>query len=311
MNALPVACSNDWLGPSLRLEAHPVAAVALRHGPPPPLPDVELIAGDVDPAQRLSLAQHGFLELRLEAALGRLAAMETLLEAERLHARQAQTALAVAERALQRHRETIVASDQQRQDAAGEIERLKQGLHGAALEKTRQDHQIAALVAALAGKTAEIERLKGVGAGIEAELRATRSKQNAASDALQRECLRLEETLQGERRDKVLLQRALDLARANRRALQDQLQQPAGPRPPDHRIALRSPSGSSAMSLHPNEAMRANEALRLPVALPPAALPPAAFLPSAILPPSQTLEQDGPMQPPCPALAEHLHAACN
>lgn len=302
MNALPVACSNDWLGPSSRLEAQPIAAAALRHGPSHPLPEAELITPDVDPVQKLSLAQHGFLELRLEAALGRLAAMETLLEAERLHARQAQAALAVAERALQRHRETIVASDQHRQDAAGEIERLKQGLHGAALEKARQGHQIAALIAALASKSAEIERLKDAGAGIEADLRATRSKQNAASDALQRECLRLEETLQGERRDKVLLQRALDLARANRRALQDQLQQPAGPRPPDHRIALRSPSGSGTMFLRPSESLPANDALL-----------PAAFLPAAILPASQTLaqtlEQDGPVQPSCPALAEHLHAA--
>ncbi len=292
MNALPVACSNDWLGPSSRLEAQPVAVAALRHGPSHLTAEAELITPDGDPAQRFSLAQHEFLELRLEAALGRLAALETLLEAERLHARQAQTALAVAERALQRHRETIVASDQHRQDAAGEIERLKQGLHEAALEKARQDHQIAALAATLASKSAEIERLKDVGAGVEADLRATRSKQNAASDALQRECLRLEESLQGERRDKVLLQRALDLARANRRALQDQLQQPAGPRPPDHRIALRGPSCAGAMSWRPNEA-----------------LPPAELLPPAILPSFQTLEQGGSMPPSCPALTEHLHAA--
>lgn len=303
MNALPVACSNDWLGPSARLETPPVAAAAL-HGSSPPLPDAAQLAPDADALQRLSLAPQGFLELRLEAALGRLTAMETLLEAERLHARQAQTALAVAERALQRHRETIVASDLQRQEATSEIERLKQGLHAAALEKARQDHHIAALTAALAGKSTEIERLKDVGAGIEADLRAARSKQNAASDALQRACLRLEDALQGERRDKVLLQRALDLARANRRALQDQLLQPAGPRPPDHRIALRSPSGSGTKFLRPSESLPANDALL-----------PAAFLPAAILPASQslaqTLEQDGPVQPSGPALAEHLHAACN
>ncbi|HEY5798393.1 MAG TPA: hypothetical protein VIU82_25605 [Bosea sp. (in: a-proteobacteria)] len=237
--------------------------------------------------------------------------METLLAAERLQVRETQAALAVAERALQRHRETIVASDLHRQDVTREIEQLKQGLHEAALDKARQDHQIATLVAALAGKNAEIGRLQEVVAGIGSELRAARSKQNAASDALQRECLRLEETVQGERRDKVLLQRALDLARANRRALQDQLQQPAGPRPPDHRIALRAPFGSGAMSSRANDDLRPDEAL--PSAF---ALPAAAFLPLAVLPASQTLAQqtlaqDAPMQPSCPALTEHLHAACN
>jgi hypothetical protein len=292
LNALPVACSNDWLGPSACLEAPPIGAAALPATPA--LPHVEQNAPDLDPAQR------GFLELRLEAALGRLTAMETLLEAERLHARQAQTALGVAERALQRHRETIVAADLQRQEASGEIERLKQGLHEAALGKARQDHHIAALATALAGKNAEIERLKDIGADLEADLRATRNKQNAASDTLQRECLRLEEALQGERRDKVLLQRALDLARANRRALQDQLQQPTGPRPPDHRIALRSPSGTGTRFLHPSDTPPANDAL-LPV----------VFLPAAALPASHTLEQDEPVQPSCPALTEHLHAACN
>lgn len=300
MNALPVACSNDWLGPSSRLEAQPVEVAAPRPEvlPPPP---------EGDPTQRLSQAQQGFLELRLEAALGRLAATETLLAAERLQMRETQSALAVAGRALQRHRETIVTSDLHRQEAIGEIERLKQGLHQAALDNARQAHQIAALGTALAGKTAEIERLKEVGAGIEAELRAARSKQNAASDALQRECLRIEEALQGERRDKVLLQRALDLARANRRALQDQLQQPAGPRPPDHRIALRSPSGTGTPFLRPDEVLPANDSL-----LAAAFLPATAFSPAAILPASQslvqTIEQDGPTQPSCPALTEHLHA---
>lgn len=297
MNALPVACSNDWLGPSARLEAQSVEVAGPRPEASPPPPEG-------DPTQRLSQAQQGFLELRLEAALGRLAAMETLLAAERLQMRETQSALAVAGRALQRHRETIVASDLHRQEAIGEIERLKQSLHQAALDNARQVHQIAALGTALAGKTAEIERLKELGAGIEAELRAARSKQNAASDALQRECLRIEEALQGERRDKVLLQRALDLARANRRALQDQLQQPAGPRPPDHRIALRNPSGTGTPFLRPDEALPANDSLLA-----------AAFLPAPNLPASpslvQTIEQDAPMQPSCPALTEHLHAACN
>ncbi len=264
------------------------------------MPDAELGASDIDAAERLSLAQHGFLDLRLEAALGRLTAMETLLQAERFHVRQAQTALAVAERALQRHRETIVASDQQRQDAAGEIERLKHGLHEMALEKVRQDHHVAALMTTLASRTAEIERLQQAGAGLEADLRAVRARQNVASDALQRECLRLEETLQGERRDKILLQRALDLARANRRALQDQLLQPAGPRPPDHRIALRPSPDSRAL---PGPA-----AMPVPETV---SLRPAVSLLPALLPHPQTLEQDRPMQPSCSALTEHLHAACN
>lgn len=308
MNALPVACSNDWLGPSSRLEQQPIAAAALSHAPSHLPPETGPIAPDADPTQRLSQAKQGFLELRLEAALGRLAAMETLLAGERLQMRETQSALAVAERALQRHRETIVASDLQRREAAGEIEQLKQDLHQAALDNARQAHQIAALGAALAGKSAEIERLKEAGAGLEAELRATRSKQNAASDALQRECLRIEEALQGERRDKVLLQRALDLARANRRALQDQLQQPAGPRPPDHRIALRSPSGSGTPFLRPSEALPANDSLLAAAFLPAPHLLPAPNLPAS---PSlvQTIEQDVPPPPSCPALTEHLHAA--
>lgn len=230
MNALPVARSNDWLGSPPLPETQPDgAAVRLetagRPAPPP------------DPIHRLSAAQHGFLELRLEAALGRLAAMETLLGAERLQLREAQAALGVTERSLQRHRETIVGADQLRRTAAAEIERLKQSLHEAALEKTRQDHHIAALTAALAGKAAEIAALRNTGAAIEADLRASRTKHSAASDALQRECLRLEEALQGERRDRLLLQRALDLARANRRALEDQIRQQ-----PEARLAPRGPA---------------------------------------------------------------------
>lgn len=301
MNALPVACSNDWLGPSARLEEQPTAAATARPGAAPPRPEAA-------PTQRPSQAQQGFLELRLEAALGRLAAMETLLAAERLQARETQAALAVAERALQRHRETIVASDLHRQDAAREIAQLRQGLHDAALDKARQDHQIAALAAALAGKNAEVERLQEVAAGIDAALRAARNKQNAASDAWQRECLRLEETVQGERRDKVLLQRALDIARANRRALQDQLQQRAAHQPPDHRIALRSPSGSGTPFARPSEALPANDRL-LAAACPPApAHPPAPTLPAASSL-VQAIVQDGPAPPSCPALTEHFHAA--
>ncbi len=286
MNALPVASSNDWLGSLPQRDLSSPGALLAGEDRAPPATDFERAYPNLDPTDRLSLAQQGFLELRLEAALGRLTAMETLLEAERYHARQAQTALAVAERALQRHRETIVASDQQRQEAIGEIERLKQGLHALTLDKARQEHQIAALEAALTGKAAEIERLKEAGDSIEVDLRAARTRQNVASDALQRECLRLEETLQGERRDKLLLQRALDLARANRRALQDQLLQPAGPRPPDHRIALQ-----------PQPLRRDMTALT------------DASLPPPLLPSPQTLVQDGPMQPACPALTEHLHAA--
>lgn len=283
MNALPIVGSNDWLASSSRQEAQIVGSGALRHMPAAFAPEAELLAPESDPIDRLSLAQQGFLELRLEAALSRLAAMETLLDAERLYARQAQTALAVAERALERHRETIIASDQQRQFAAAEIGRLKQALHEDAAERARQVHQIAALTAALASRAAEIDQLKGSGAAVEADLRATRTKHGSTSDALQRECLRLEEALQGERRDKLLLQRALDLARANRRALQDHLhQQATAAQLPDHRIALRGPPAANAIPM------------RLPV-----------------LPPSPTLEQDGPMQPSCPALTEHLHAACN
>jgi hypothetical protein len=289
LNALPIAGSNDWLALPSRQEAQIVGAGRQCHSPAAFAPEAELLAPESDQAQRLSLAQQGFLELRLEAALSRLAAMETLLDAERLYARQAQTALAVAERALERHRETIIASDQQRQLAAAEIGRLKQGLREDALERARQGRHIAALTAALANRTAEIDQLKGAGAAVEADLRASRTKHGSASDALQRECLRLEEIVQGERRDKLLLQRALDLARANRRALQDHLHQqhhlhpqPAATRPADDRIALRGPTAADAVPL------------RLP-----------------ILPPSQTLEREGPMQPPCPALTEHVHAACN
>ncbi len=206
MNALPLADSQDWLGPPARARAADGAADdAADHG------------------RRLSLAQQSFLELRLEAAMGRLAAMETLIEAERLHLRQARAALAVSERALEQQRDATLQSDRQRQAAAAEIGRLKEALHEAAIEKARQASRIAALDSALAERATEIARLGGAGTTVEAELRAARAQHVWATDALQRECLRLEESVQGERRDKLLLQRALDLARANRRALQDQL----------------------------------------------------------------------------------------
>ncbi|PTM39756.1 hypothetical protein [Bosea sp. 124] len=251
MNALPVARSNDWLGSPSLPEAQPGGSSAFPDDASRPAPEAGSFAQDADPIHRLSAAQQAFLELRLEAALGRLAATETLLGAERLHARETQAALGVAERSLQRHRETIVAADQLRRTAAAEIERLKQGLHEAALEKTRQDHHIAALAAALAGKTAEIEELRNAGAAVESDLRASRTKHSAASDALQRECLRLEEALQGERRDTLLLQRALNLARANRRALEDQIRlQPVLLPPPEPRLALRGPARLDAIPAH-------------------------------------------------------------
>ena len=108
----------------------------------------------------------------------------------------------------------------------------------------------------------------------------------ATLDWLQRECLRLEEVLQGERRDKLLLQRALDLARANRRALQDQL--------------LDRPRGVS-MAIQP-PVTRIAPSLLLGTAAPPASA-------AAETPPSLTLGEDVP-PPSSPALTEHLHAAC-
>ncbi len=206
MTALPLADSQDWLGTPARVAA--AGGVA----------DDEAAAG-----RRVVGAQQSFLELRLEAALGRLAAMETLIEAERLHLRQARAALAATERALEQQRDATAQSDRQRQAAAAEIGRLREALHEASIEKARQASRIAALDAALGDRLAEIARLDGAGATAESELRAARAQHAWATDALQRECLRLEDTLQGERRDKLLLQRALDLARANRRALQDQL----------------------------------------------------------------------------------------
>jgi hypothetical protein len=273
LNALPVADSQDW--------------IAQRPGLPGPTSAASAAAqADLDPQQRLSHAQRGFLELRLEAALGRLAALETLLEAERLHVRQAQAALGVAERALERHRETILLSDGQRQASAQEVGRLKQALHEAALEKGRQEHAIAALRTALADKAAEVERLAATTGSAEAELRAARAHHAGATDAMQRECLRLEELLQGERRDKLLLQRALHLARANRRALQDQLSE----RRSVVTTAVEPPAAPVAM----------------PLLLGAATAPPPA---TDEMPPSFTLGEGVP-PPPSPALTEHLHAAC-
>ncbi|WP_324132915.1 hypothetical protein [Bosea sp. (in: a-proteobacteria)] len=277
MNALPVADSHDWIATRPGLPGRSSAS---------PSADTARAEAQADPEQRLSHAQRGFLELRLEAALGRLAAMETLLEAERLHVRQAQTALGVAERALERHRQTILLSDGQRQASAQEVGRLKQALHEAALDRGRQEHAIAALGAALADKTAEVERLAATAGTAETELRAARALHGGASDALQRECLRLEEVLQGERRDKLLLQRALDLARANRRALQDQI--------------LDRPRGVS-MTIQP-PVTRIAPSLLLGTAAPPASA-------AAETPPSLTLGEDVP-PPSSPALTEHLHAAC-
>lgn len=284
MNALPVTGSNDWL-------ALPARDGGQLHGAAASRPWDSGPAGEIDPAHRLSLAQQGFLELRLEAALGRLAAMETLLDAERLHVRQAQTALAVAERSLERHREAIVASDRQRQEGATEIGRLKQALHQSAIDKVRYEQQIATLTTAAADRAAEIQRLNGAGATAEASLRTARMQHGSASDALHRECLRLEEVLQGERRDKQLLQRALDLARANRRALQDQLGQ--------------APVAVPALWLAPEAPLAVSPALD-------AAASDSAARPQLVpdTPAIFTFGQDGLMPPSCPALTERLHAAC-
>ena len=221
MNALPVACPNDWLGSTLQDEGRRGAPSAFGAA----TPQAGEFAAAADSVHRLSLAQDGILALRLDAALGRLAATETLLAAERLHGREAQAALRLSERALEQNRDALVSSDQRHRGVAMEVERLKQGLHEAALDKIRQGHQIAALTAALASRAAEIERLRGAGAAIEAELRAVRARQSSATDVLHRECQRLEEALQGERRDTILLKRTLDLARANRLALQEHIQQ--------------------------------------------------------------------------------------
>lgn len=221
MNALPVARPNDWLGSPLLHEGRPGGPVALGAA----TSDTGEFTVDPDSIHRLAVAQDGFLALRLEAALGRLAATETLLAAERLHRREAQAALSLSERAFEQQSEAIASSDQRHRAVAAELERLKQSLHEATLDKIRQDHQIAVLTAALASGTAEIERLREAGAAVEADLWTVRARQNAATDVLHRECRRLEEALQSERRDKVLLQRALDLARANRRALQAHIDQ--------------------------------------------------------------------------------------
>jgi len=197
LNALPIARSNDWI-----------------REPSP---------SEAQDAQRLATAQQGFLELRLEAALGRLSAMETLLDAQRLQTREAQAATLSAEKSLERQRETNSAALRRHEVDAAEIEQLKRDLQEAALEQARQKRRITAATTVLAGKMSEIERLTGVVAAAEAEQRTARTKQGNASDALLRECLRLEEALQGERRDRMLLERALELARASRRALQDQL----------------------------------------------------------------------------------------
>jgi len=231
LNALPVARPNDWLGSSLQADDRQAEGWQAEGRPGEPAAfgalaqDAATFASDTDPAHRLSAAQHGFLALRLEAALGRLAATETLLAAERLHGREGQAALSLSERAFQQQHEAIASSDQRHRAVATELERLKQSLHETTLDKIRQDHQIAGLTAALANRTAEIERLREAGAAAEADLRAVRARQNSATDVLHRECQRLEEALQGERRDKVLLQRALDLARANRRALHEHIEQ--------------------------------------------------------------------------------------
>ena len=266
MNALPLADSLDWLG------------TPARAGMGGTLPSAE---GETDAAQRLSQAQNSFLSLRLEAALGRLAAMETLIEAERLHVRQARTALAATERALEQQRDAAVQSDRQRQQAAGEIGQLKQALHEALIEKARQTSRVATLDAALADRRAEMERLDEARVTAETQLQAARAQHSWATNALQRECLRLEEALQGERRDKLLLQRALDLARANRRALQDQLAAvPVG-------IA---PAQSTSAAL-PSRAV----------------VVPA---PIAAMPFPSNLGEDAP-PPALPALTEQLHAACH
>lgn len=221
MNALPVARPNDWLGSPLHHEGRPGGPATLGAA----TSETGEFAVDTDSIHRLSLAQDGFLALRLEAALGRLAATETLLAAERLHGREARAALSLSERAFEQQRDAIASADQRHRAVATELERLKQSLHEATLDRIRQDHQIAGLTAALASRTAEIERLRDAGAAVEADLRAVRARQNSATDVLHRECQRLEEAVQSERRDKVLLQRALDLARANRRALQTHIEQ--------------------------------------------------------------------------------------
>ncbi len=243
----------------MQQEGRPGGSAAFGAGPP----EAGEFAADPGAIHRLSLAQDGFLALRLEAALGRLAATETLLAAERLHGREAQATLSLSERALQQQREATASSDQRHRAVATEVERLKQSLHEATLDKIRQDHQIAGLTAALASRTAEIERLRDASAAVEADLRAVRAKQNSATDVLHRECQRLEEAVQSERRDKALLQRALDLARVNRRALQKHIEQhmrpsaelaatPSAPTIPPASQSLGQASADTAILLSSN-----------------------------------------------------------
>lgn len=207
MNAYPIARSNDRTDAPSPAEAQGPAGIG-----------------------RLAATPQDFLELRLEAALGRLMATETLLEAQRLQIREAQAMALSAERALECQREANAVARRRHDADAAEIERLKRELQEAARDKARQERRIAAATSVLAGKMSEIERLNDAIASAEAELCSARTKQGNASDALLRECLRLDEALQGERRDRMLLQRALELARASRRALQDQLDR-QGPLP--------------------------------------------------------------------------------
>lgn len=264
MNALPIARPHDWLGSSLQQEGRPSGPAksgAANSGLA--TSDAGQLAVDAGDGHRLALTQDGFLALRLEAALGRLAATETLLAAERLHGRETQEALALSERGLEQRREASASSDQRHRAVATELERLKESLHVATLDNIRQGHQIAGLTAALASRTAEMERLRDAGAALEADLRTIRAKQNAATDVLHRECQRLEGALQRERGDKVLLQCALDLARANRRALQAHIEQriepsaglAAAPSPlgiPPARAPFGQASSSTAILLSSN-----------------------------------------------------------
>lgn len=168
---------------------------------------------------RLVLAQQGFLALRLEAAQGRISALETELAAERLLMRRVLGECAETARALALQRDAEAQAARQRDAASAQAAALKQELHEALRQRQQMEAQILRATDALKTRGAEVARLEAAAAELRARVGAVEARRSALACAHQLALGEMAERLEKQHSEVRLLQRALDLARDNRRAL--------------------------------------------------------------------------------------------
>ncbi len=177
--------------------------------------------GADEASARLAVAQQGILELRLEAAQSRVSALETELAAERLLLRRMRGELAKSDRALALQRDSGVRVAQKSEAAAAEITVLKQKLHEALRLRQQLEAQLVRAADALKARCEDVARLERAEAEFDARLKAAEGRQAALVGAHQQALQEMAERLEEQRGEVRLLQRALHLARDNRRALHD------------------------------------------------------------------------------------------